>query len=158
MIKGKDVKIHKTAIIKRPKLVKMGNHIAIDPFFYMTTKATFGDNIHISSHVSVIGGEQSILIVKDEVAISTGCRLVCKSEDFATLGHAIPWLEQGHAQKYGSSIIIHKGVILGANVTVLPGVMICEGAVVGAGSVVNKDLDPFGIYVGSPAKKIGVRK
>ena len=43
-------------------------------------------------------------------------------------------------------------------VGVIMPVKIGEGAVIGANSFVNKDLDPWGIYVGSPAKKIGERK
>jgi acetyltransferase-like isoleucine patch superfamily enzyme len=42
-------------------------------------------------------------------------------------------------------------------VTILPGVRIGEGAVVGAGSVVTKDLEPFKLYGGVPAKIIGSR-
>jgi acetyltransferase-like isoleucine patch superfamily enzyme len=47
-------------------------------------------------------------------------------------------------------------VYIGAKSVIMP-VTIGEGAVIGAGSFVNKDLDPWGIYVGSPAKKIGER-
>ncbi|MCR5303076.1 MAG: acyltransferase, partial [Lachnospiraceae bacterium] len=47
---------------------------------------------------------------------------------------------------------------IGANCTLLPGVTIGEGAVVGANALVTKDLEPWGIYVGSPAKKIGERE
>ena len=47
---------------------------------------------------------------------------------------------------------------IGANCTIMPGVTIGEGAVVGANALVNKDLDPWGIYVGVPCKKIGERE
>lgn len=151
-----DKRIHKTAIIKRK--VEMGNHIAIDPFFYMTTKGIFGNNIHISSHVSVLGGEDATLYIGDNVAISTGCRLICRSDDFKRLGVAIPWAKEGQTPKYGEHIVLEEEVILGANVVVLPDVVIGFGAVVGAGSVVTKSLKRFGIYAGIPAKKIGVRK
>jgi len=54
-------------------------------------------------------------------------------------------------------IIVHDRVWLGPRVIVLPGCTIGEGAVVGAGSVVAKDVEPFSINAGIPAKKIGER-
>ena len=156
MKKGENVIIHETAIIKRPELVVMGSNIAIDPFFYMTTQGKFGNWIHINSHVSVIGGEESRLIIGDMVAISTGCRLICRSNVFQSKYPAIPFME-GKKLLYGSGIIIEDQVILGANVVVLPDVRIEKGAVVGANSLVKTDLDAWGIYAGTPAKKIGER-
>jgi acetyltransferase-like isoleucine patch superfamily enzyme len=57
----------------------------------------------------------------------------------------------------GAPIIIKRRAWLGPNVIVLPGVTIGEGAVIGAGAVVTKDIEPFTINVGIPAKKIGNR-
>lgn len=50
-------------------------------------------------------------------------------------------------------IIINDGCWLGANVTVLPGVTIGEGCIIGAGAVVTEDCEPNGLYVGVPAKR-----
>ncbi|MCR4913326.1 MAG: acyltransferase [Lactobacillus sp.] len=49
---------------------------------------------------------------------------------------------------------IDDGCWIGANVTILPGVHIGKGCVIGAGAVVNKDCEPNGVYVGVPAKRI----
>lgn len=54
-------------------------------------------------------------------------------------------------------ITIGNGVWIASNVTILKGVTIGEGAVIAANSVVNRDVAPFEIYGGSPAKKIGER-
>ncbi|MFH1780308.1 MAG: acyltransferase [Candidatus Micrarchaeota archaeon] len=51
-------------------------------------------------------------------------------------------------------VIIEKNVYLGANVTIMPGVHIGEGAIVGACSLVNKDVPAFTVVVGVPAKPI----
>lgn len=156
MIDKKDIIIHETAIIKRPELVKLGNHIAIDPFFYMTTAAEFGDFIHINAHVSVIGGADSKLIIGNNVAISTGCRLVCRSNDFRSERGAVPFsLEE--KKLYGTFIKIEDDVILGANVVVLPDVTIGKGVSIGANSLVKSDVTLPGVYVGSPARYIGGR-
>ncbi|WP_053367821.1 acyltransferase [Bacillus sp. FJAT-27245] len=52
------------------------------------------------------------------------------------------------------SVIIKTGTWIGLNVTILPGVTIREGCIIGAGSVVVKDTLPNGLYVGNPAKRI----
>ena len=57
-----------------------------------------------------------------------------------------------------SPIIIENDVWLGANSTILSGVTIKQGAIVASGSIVNRDIEAYEIYAGSPAKKIGERK
>ncbi len=57
--------------------------------------------------------------------------------------------EESHIQ-----VIIGSDVWIGNNVSILEGVKIGDGAIVAAGSLVNKDLEPYGIYAGVPAKKI----
>ena len=49
---------------------------------------------------------------------------------------------------------IGSQVFIGAGASVLPGVNICDNVIIGAGSVVNKDITERGTYVGAPAKKI----
>ena len=59
--------------------------------------------------------------------------------------------EKGYFYEIGNDVWI------GANVSICQGVHIGDGAVVGANALVNKDLEPYGIYAGVPAKKIGSR-
>ncbi len=54
-------------------------------------------------------------------------------------------------------VIIEDFVWIGANVSICPGVTIGEGAVIGMGSVVTKDVEPMNISAGNPAKEIGMR-
>lgn len=53
-----------------------------------------------------------------------------------------------------SSVHIKKGAWVGMGVTILPGVTIAEGCVIGSNSLVTKDTEPNGLYVGSPAKRV----
>lgn len=55
------------------------------------------------------------------------------------------------------SVIIGNDVWIGANTTILEGVKIGDGAIIGANTLVNKDIEPYSINVGIPAKKIGYR-
>jgi len=54
-------------------------------------------------------------------------------------------------------VVINDEVWIGAHVTILKGVIIGKGAVIAAGSVVNRDVPPFAIYGGIPAKMIKMR-
>ncbi len=58
---------------------------------------------------------------------------------------------------YGD-VTIEDDAYIGANCTIMPGVTIREGSVIGANTLVNKDTEPWGIYVGSPCRRIGERQ
>jgi galactoside O-acetyltransferase len=66
----------------------------------------------------------------------------------------VPIREQGHE---AGEIVIEDDVWIGAHVVVLPGVTIGKGAVIGAGSVVSRDIPPYAIAIGSPAQVIRSR-
>lgn len=68
----------------------------------------------------------------------------------------IPMREQGMSSI--EKIIIEDDVWIGARVIILPGVRICEGSIIGAGAVVTKDVPPYSIVGGVPAKVIKYRK
>ena len=66
-----------------------------------------------------------------------------------------PINEQGHSP---GVILIEEDVWLGSHVTVLPNVTIGKSSIIGSGSVVTKDIPPFSIAAGVPAKVIKNRK
>ena len=65
--------------------------------------------------------------------------------------------ETGVLQDGMYSIVIGNDVWIGNNVTMLSGITIGDGAIIGAGSVVTKDVEPYAVYVGNPARKIKYR-
>ena len=66
-----------------------------------------------------------------------------------------PWLLQGSSKQ---PVVIEDDVWLAANVFVMPGVTIGRGAIVAAGSVVNKSVPSFAIFAGNPGRVVGWRK
>lgn len=155
---GEDVIIHKNAEITRRNKLNVGNHVAIDYGFYCTAQLTIGDYVHISPHVSVIGGKLAKLVIEDFCFVSVGCNLVCGSEEFMGKGLIGPLIPT----KYKDTTII-KPVIMRrfsgicAGCTLLPGVEMAEGSVLGANSMLKESTEPWTIYVGSPARPIKKR-
>ncbi len=156
---GDDVFISNNVEIKRPQLVKLGNHIAIDTGFYCTTALEMGDYIHIAPYTTIIGGGNAKLTMAHFTNISVGGRIICGSDLF--LGDGLitaPGIPEEFRDRLKiEEVRFEMFANVGANVTVLPGVTLREGSVVGACSLVTQDTEPWTIYVGTPAKPIKVR-
>lgn len=115
----------------------------------------FGDNSFVNigfMKVPNIYSEYKVLI-GNNVSIAPNVMCICEAN--ANNGEYINQFLyiQNKATSKGN-IIIEDEVWIGANVTILPGIKIGKCAVIGAGSVVTKDVEAFGVYVGAPAKKI----
>lgn len=154
---GIDVRISPHALIIRPELVEIGDHVAIDAFTVITTALSLGRYIHIASHCSVIGGRDGKFVMGDFSSLAAGCRIICSTDDYSGValnGATIP-MEFRHIKS--TVVTIHRFASMATNVVLFPGVTIGEGASVGAGSIVTQDLEPWGIYVGSPPRRIGTR-
>ena len=159
MIQGNDVYISDSAEIRRPELCRIGNHVAIDSFFYCTTQLTVGDYVHIGPHVAVIGGANTGLTVEDFCFISVGAKLVCASEEFYGEGLVGPIIPNEYKDnQIVRPIILRRFSGVCANSVVLPGVEMAEGSVLGANSLLKESTEPWTIYAGSPARPIKKRR
>ena len=155
---GQDVRIASSVVIKRPELVSIGNHVAIDDFCYITTALEIGDYVHISPLCSIIGGKQALCILKDFAGLSAGCRIICASDDYLGSGLTNPTIPAAYrAEVHVAPVILEKHALLGTNCVVHPGVTLGEGAVVGSCSLVTKNLEPWYVYVGIPARPMKPR-
>ncbi|MFK5954677.1 MAG: acyltransferase [Desulfobacterium sp.] len=111
-----------------------------------------GDNVQIGvdSFIQASGG----LEMGDDVMLGPGVKIWTVNHRFEN--PHIPIYDQGYERK---PVKIEKGVWLGANVFVLPGVTISEGCVVTAGSLVGiKRYPPYAILSGNPCRVIGTRR
>lgn len=158
MITGNDVVISELVDIRRPELCRLGNHVAIDSFFYCTTQLTVGDYVHISPHVAVIGGKTALLEVEDFCFLSAGSKYICGTETFYGHGLVGPLIPDDYKDQQKIEPIVLKrfsGAL--ANSVILPGVTMAEGSVLGANSFLKSDTEPWTVYVGNPAKPIRFR-
>jgi acetyltransferase-like isoleucine patch superfamily enzyme len=156
---GCDVRIAPSVVITHPDLVCIGDHVAIDDFVYVSTGLSIGKYSHIGPHSSIIGGPATGAVIEDFCSLAAGVRLVCGTDDFLGSGLPNPTIPEPYrCRKDLRGVVIHKHAILGTCTVVLTGIAIGEGAAVGARSLVTRDLDPWSLYVGTPARKRGPRE
>jgi galactoside O-acetyltransferase len=144
-------------IIAKTGNCKIGDYSQIDDFVFINCGqgVTIGKYVHISSFTSIIGGGR--FFMEDFSGLSAGCRIITGTDDFSE-GHLTnPTVPNQFRQVKTGSVVIKKHSIIGTNCVVMPDVIIGEGATIGAGSIINKNIDPWGIYVGYNPKKIGER-
>lgn len=111
-----------------------------------------GNYVHIANHVSIAGG--GIFVVEDFVGVCAGVRIITGSDDVTGNGIPSPMVSNEFRSFFRSHVVLKRHSFIGTNAIIHPGVTIGEGAVVASGSLVTKDLEPWGIYMGSPARKI----
>ena len=156
---GEDVYISGNVEIYRPHLVGVGNHVAIDSGFYSTCSALIGDYIHIAPYVSVTGGENGRFLMGDFCTISTGSHIICGTDGHLGEGLVGPTVPEWARDELNFEPIVFEDFVnIATNVTVVAGVKLAQGTVIGANSFVNKSTEPWTIYVGSPAKPLKARR
>lgn len=139
--------------------MEVGNHVAIDSGFYITTAANLGDYIHIAPYVSVIGGERGSLIMGNFTNISAGGKIICGSDEFMGAGLiTAPGIPDEYRDNLKVAPVIFEDFAnVGTGVTILPGITLAQGSVIGACSLVTKNTEPWTMYIGSPAKPYKAR-
>lgn len=153
---GEDVLISKKTSIYNSKNISIGSNVRIDDFCLLSGNIEIKNNVHISAFSALYGGGK--ITIGNYCGCSVRSTLISASDDFSgnfMIGATIP--EEYRNVTYGN-IILDDYVQLGAGSIVLPNVRICKGSVTGAGTLINKDLAEWGIYVGTPAKLIKKRE
>jgi acetyltransferase-like isoleucine patch superfamily enzyme len=139
---GKDVKLSKFINLYG---CEVGDNTKIGAFVEVQKNATIGNNCKISSHTFVCEG----VTIEDDVFVGHSVTFINDSYPRATIGGG---QMQTEADWKVERTIVKKGASLGSGCTILANVVIGEKAIVGAGSVVTKDVPPGAIVAGNPAK------
>jgi len=144
-------------IIQDGSNFSVGENSQIDDFAFINAgkACRIGRFVHIASFVSIIGGGE--FFIDDFSGFSAGCRVITGTDDYLGPFMTNPTVPREFTNYLISHVTIGKSVIVGTNAVVFPGVTIGEGAAVAACAVVRRDLAPWGVYAGNPARKIGER-
>ncbi|OJU28533.1 MAG: maltose acetyltransferase [Sphingobacteriales bacterium 41-5] len=133
--------------ILKELIPSQGENFWIEPPFY----CDYGTNIHAGDNV-YFNYDCTILDVC-EVRIGNDCMFGPAVQIYAPL-HPMNAKERATLIEYGKPVTIGNNVWVGGNATILPGVNIGDRCVIGAGSVVTKDIPPDSFAAGNPAKVI----
>lgn len=110
-----------------------------------------GKDVFVGDSVKIDSGHSDLITIEDGVSIAGGTRLLCHQRDFSNYCVGDEYLALGYLLK---PIVLKKGCLVGMESFVMPGVTIGEGAIVGAGSLVTKDIPAWTIATGRPAKVV----
>ena len=175
---GRNVTFGAGVVLRHPRKITIGDNVVVDDGCVLDAKGsdnrgivlgngvflgrntilnckngdiTLEDNVNVGSNVTVFSA--SDVRVGADNLIAAYCYLVGGTHNFSDPG--VPVLHQGRTS---SGIRVGPGGWLGAHVTVFDGVRIGRHAVIGAGSVVNRDVPDYAVAAGVPAKVLKKRK
>lgn len=156
---GKNVLLSDKASFYNSKNIRIGNNVRIDDFCVLSAGISgidIGSYIHIAVFSSLIGAGN--ISLADFCNISSRVAIYSSSDDFIGKAMTNPTVPSEFTNVQHADVKLGRHVIIGAGSVVLPGVTLEEGVAVGALSLIKKDCQAFGIYMGSPAKRIAERK
>lgn len=149
--------IHPTSEVEED--VVIGDGTKVWRFCHIRRGARVGKNCNIGQNVFI---DQNVVIgngvkLQNNVSVYTGVTL----EDYVFIGPAAVFTNvinpRAHIErkKEFKPTLVKRGATIGANATIVCGVVIGEFAFIGAGALVNRDVPDFALMVGNPAKQIG---
>lgn len=146
---------HPQAIVESSKV---GEDTRVWAFAHILPGATIGRECNICDHVFI----ENIVTVGDRVTIKCGVQLwdgVALEDDVFVGPNATftndPFPRSKQYLDKHPVTLVRKGASIGANATILPGLTIEQGAMIGAGAVVTRNVPPFAIVVGNPGRIVG---
>jgi acetyltransferase-like isoleucine patch superfamily enzyme len=138
---GKGLHIGKGGLFWAPDHIRIGYCVYFGKYVTVEANITIGNYVLIANRVGFVGRHD---------------------HDYSAIGYPVrlsPWvgdLEVGHPHRK-EQVIVEDDVWIGYNSTVLTGVTIGKGSIVAAGSLVTKDIAPYSIVGGVPARELGRR-
>jgi len=133
--------------------VSVGNNVDIQHHTLLKTGTEIGNDCYIDSYVLFSGsckiGNNVFLRYRSVIARN----VIIEDNCFFTAGVKTIYLDHS-AKATPNPLLIKKGNYFGDNSIIMGGITIAENCIIGANAFVNKDTEPMGVYVGTPAKRI----
>jgi len=154
----KNLRIFEFTKIINPDSVFVGDNVIIDDFCLLYAKPEMpiiiGSWVHLASFTSLTGGP---VCIGDFCSFASGIRIIAGSEHYANGALCNPPIPEKYRNVNREGCKFENFTFTGANCCIFPGVTIGEGAVIGSGSVVRADLEPWGVYVMKNGKMVKVK-
>lgn len=156
---GEDVRISRKASFYGAERIRLGNHVRIDDFCVLSAGEggiEIGNRVHIAVYSSLIG--RGRIQLYDFANVSSRVSIYSSNDDYSGETMTNPMVPAAYTAVRHADVIVGRHVIIGSGSVVLPGVELGEGVAIGALSLVRSSCEPFAIYAGTPARRIGERK
>lgn len=139
----------------KEELGKSGKNSIIEyPVYFENPQRIFvEENTRIRKNVTIINSPTESVIIKKYSVIAAGVTIITNSHR-STVSIPQVLLGASHINDKSKDVVIEEDVWIGANATILAGVRIGRGAIVGACALVTKDVPPYTLVVGFPAKVV----
>jgi len=163
-----------TGRFERNQFKAMGDNVVIEEgvLVFKPERISLGSNIYIGHHAILRGYDRAEMVIGSNTWIGQACYLnsagglVIGSE--VGIGPCVKVMTSRHGEEGRevpvlacdlefAPVRIEDGSDIGLGAIILPGVTVGRGSIVGAGAVVSRNVDPFSIVAGVPARKLGER-
>ena len=152
----KDIRFESGIRIENPEnvLLKSNSYFGINCKIYASeiSKVYIGSNASFNSNVMVNARGKGSIFIGNNVLIGPNAVLRSSNHNFKSI--RMPIIDQGMTE---GEIIVGNDVWIGSNAVILPNITIGDGAIIGAGAVVTKNIEPYTIVGGVPARLIKKR-
>lgn len=156
---GSDVRVFERASFYGIDRISIGDECRIDDYCVVSAGEggiAIGRNVHIAVYSSLIGN--GAITLGDFSGLSSRVSIYSSSDDYSGEFMTNPTVTPEFTGVRHAQVIIGRHVIVGSGSVILPGVVLHEGAAVGALTVIRDNCEPFTIYAGNPARRVGLRK
>jgi acetyltransferase-like isoleucine patch superfamily enzyme len=155
---GRSVRLSRKASLYGVSRISIGDYSRIDDFCVLSAGEGgihIGRYVHIAVFSSLIGHGR--IEMQDFAGLSSRVSVYSSNDDYSGEHLTNPTVPAEFSGTANAPVFIGRHAIVGAGTVILPGCTLADGSGVGALSLVKADCEPFGMYFGNPAKRIGRR-
>jgi acetyltransferase-like isoleucine patch superfamily enzyme len=152
---GRNILIAKNNTIVGVENIEIGNHVRIDGYCALIAgggRLSIGSHVHIGGYCFLSAGEG--ITMEDFSGLSQGVRIYTRTDDYTGRSLTNPTVPEKFKTSTRGPVTLGRHVIIGSGTVILPDLSIGDGSSVGAQSLVTKPLEPWGVYFGSPVKRL----
>lgn len=154
---GREVRISDKASIHDADRIEIGDRVRIDDFCVVSGRVVIGRNVHLAVFCNLAGGTEGIEL--DEFCgLAYGCHVFSQSDNYSGASMTNPTVPARFKRETKARVRVGRHCILGTKSVVMPGVELADGCAIGAMSLVLRSTEPWSIYAGIPARKVGERR
>ena len=149
---GSNVLISRKSSIYSPEQISIGDNVRIDDFCILSGNITIGSYVHIGVYSALFG--KFGIELEDFAGLSIRTTILSATDDFSGNYLTNPLVDKSKTNVTGGKILLRKYSLIGVGSLIFPNITVGEGVAVGAMSVVDRSLEDWGIYMGTPARRI----